>query len=97
MSLKRETIKGHYRWVVRNSDGTIKTSKKWSPKHAFPCEFYTCEECPIDDCILEKSITDEQKQALRELDHLFTKLAMDDSLWDEDNNPIQKEGDKKVD
>ena len=86
MSLKREKIKGHYRWVVRNSNGTIKTSKKWSPNHTFPCEFYTCEECPLNECVLEKNLTVEQKEALQGIDQLFTKLAMDDSLWDENNN-----------
>ena len=54
MSFKREKIKGHYRWVVRNPNGTIKTSTKWNPFQTFPCEFWTCEDCPIDQCILKE-------------------------------------------
>ena len=54
MSFKREKSKGHYRWVVRNPNGTIKTYTKWNPFQTFPCEFWTCEDCPIDQCILKE-------------------------------------------
>lgn len=55
MSLSRVRSKNHYRWIVRADNGTIITSAKWSPKHAFPCEYYTCDECPLDEenCILK--------------------------------------------
>jgi len=39
-------------------------------------------------------LTPELEEAIKELDKLFTKLAMDDSLWDENNNPIHKKESK---
>jgi len=43
----------------------------------------------------ELDLTPEQLDALKELDKLFTKWAMDDSLWDENNKMIQKPEDTK--
>ena len=34
-------------------------------------------------------LTPEQEEALRELITLFTKLSMNDILWDKNNNPIR--------
>jgi len=41
----------------------------------------------------ESELTPKQKKALKELDRLFTKIAMDDSYWDEEND--RKERDAK--
>ena len=41
----------------------------------------------------EPKLTPEQEKALRDLDKLFTKIAMDDSYWEDEND--QKEGDQE--